>query len=381
MTADAARATGDQLTSDWQAVFEAISSPIFVMQVPDRLTAVNHAGLDILGVHSLADIDSSISALQRRHPIETLEGRRLQRERRPSSRALRGEQFVNMPIRYRDVGEETHELLASGGPIPIEPGTPARSLVICRDVTNLRRLEHARLEVEQSRDDFLAAITHDLRQPLATILGNAGLARRRQARGDLDPQALSTFLQRIDEAGRRLAAQLDDLLDTVHLRAGRTLSLVREPVDLVELVRDTVQAYEDLPPAHVVSCAAMVPHVVIIADRLRLQRMFGNLLGNALKYSPEGRHVHVVVGCEREPSEEWAVVSVHDQGLGIPAAALPHIFEPFYRASNVASIVAGSGLGLASAKQTVEQHGGTIAVESTEDRGTTFTVRLPLRPD
>jgi signal transduction histidine kinase len=108
-------------------------------------------------------------------------------------------------------------------------------------------------------------------------------------------------------------------------------------------------------------------------DGPRLRRVLDNLLSNAIKYSPAGGEVVVTLAADGDS----AVLRVRDQGLGIPAEDLPHIFERFRRARNAAEIV-GTGLGLSGARQLVEQHGGTIQVESQEGAGSTFTVRLPL---
>jgi signal transduction histidine kinase len=99
-----------------------------------------------------------------------------------------------------------------------------------------------------------------------------------------------------------------------------------------------------------------------------------NLVSNAIKYSPNGGEVRVRLGCE----DRCAVLSVQDQGVGIPAADLPRVFEQFHRAANVAGRFKGTGLGLAGARHIVEQHGGSISLESREGVGTTVTVRLPL---
>jgi signal transduction histidine kinase len=107
--------------------------------------------------------------------------------------------------------------------------------------------------------------------------------------------------------------------------------------------------------------------------------VLGNLLGNAVKYSPAGGEVAVRVVRERDAGgRAWAVVAVRDQGIGIPVADLPHVFERYRRGSNVGGRIVGSGVGLAGARQIVEQHGGTIAVASEEGRGSTFSLRLPL---
>jgi signal transduction histidine kinase len=106
-----------------------------------------------------------------------------------------------------------------------------------------------------------------------------------------------------------------------------------------------------------------------------------NLLGNAVKYSPTGGDVVLSIEREVKQQRKMAVVRVADHGLGIPAADLPHVFEQFHRGSNVTGRVAGTGLGLAAARQIVEQHGGSLEVASQEHQGSTFTMRLPLVPD
>jgi signal transduction histidine kinase len=116
-------------------------------------------------------------------------------------------------------------------------------------------------------------------------------------------------------------------------------------------------------------------------DQDRLERVLHNLLSNAIKYSPAGGEVRVSIQRERTLGGDWAVVSVRDQGLGIPAAEVPRIFDGFHRASNVAGRISGTGIGLATARQVVEQHGGTLGVATEEGRGSTFTVRLPLGTD
>ena len=106
--------------------------------------------------------------------------------------------------------------------------------------------------------------------------------------------------------------------------------------------------------------------------------MLANVLSNAVKYSPNGGTITVSVSREDHPPGPRAVVTVRDQGLGIPAADLPRVFERFHRGQNVVGQIRGTGIGLSGSRQIVEQHGGTIGVESQEGAGATFTVRLPL---
>jgi hypothetical protein len=112
-------------------------------------------------------------------------------------------------------------------------------------------------------------------------------------------------------------------------------------------------------------------------DGPRLERVLGNLLGNAIKYSPDGGEITIRIAREENGNTDTAVLSVEDRGVGIPPGDLHLVFERFRRAENVQSI-AGSGIGLAGTKRIVELHGGTIAVSSVEGEGSTFTVRLPI---
>jgi signal transduction histidine kinase len=131
------------------------------------------------------------------------------------------------------------------------------------------------------------------------------------------------------------------------------------------------------PPRWVWSRVVVLPAVPVLVgwrDPARLERMLANLIDNALKYNRYGRHVVVNI----QPVNDWAVISVADGGVGIPAAELAHVFEPGYRGSNAAIHFSGSGLGLAAARQIVAEHGGTISLDSPMGSGTTATVHLPL---
>jgi signal transduction histidine kinase len=123
---------------------------------------------------------------------------------------------------------------------------------------------------------------------------------------------------------------------------------------------------------------APTPEIVGDWDDIRLQRVFSNLIDNAIKYSPKGGEIAVSLGRITQDAAALASVAVADNGIGIPEVDLPHIFERFYRAGNVAPNMHGTGIGLAGVKQIVEQHGGSIEVKSEEGIGTTVTVLLPL---
>jgi signal transduction histidine kinase len=240
--------------------------------------------------------------------------------------------------------------------------------------TERRAREEAEAAVAM-RDEFLATVSHDLKNPLAAIKGRAQILRRRIDRLPADEiERFAAGLDAIDFSADRMTRIINNLMDVARLRIGEPLELRREVADLVaiaETVIDEVRQAED----RTIVLDVEVDHLTGRWDSARLERVLSNLLSNALKYSDEHTEVHVAV----RAVDGWAELRVQDRGIGIPADDMPRIFERFHRAANVVGRVQGSGVGLAGAKQIVEQHNGTIEVDSTEGAGTNFTVRLPAR--
>jgi PAS domain S-box-containing protein len=232
----------------------------------------------------------------------------------------------------------------------------------------------------QARDDLFSMVTHDLRNPLTTINGYADVLQRRIRRMELpDPSRLTEGLMRIREAGDKMAQQLNELLDTAVIRSGGMLDLQRDPLNIVTLVKSICAEQQQVAHHNTVRLQASDADLMGYFDARRIERVFTNLVANAVKYSASDKPIDVIVTRQQGPQGDWAVLSVQDRGIGIPAVDLPYIFERFRRGSNVGAI-RGSGIGLATVASIVEQHGGSVAVESTEGEGTTFTVRLPLIP-
>jgi signal transduction histidine kinase len=262
-------------------------------------------------------------------------------------------------------------------------GELSHQVALAIDNTQLHAAtQRARAEAEravQVRDQVFRLITHDLRAPLTSIQGYAHLLKRRiSSSGIADVEQFIRGLESIEEATRRMAAHIQELLDTASLQAGHALSLRWGSVNFVALVEQVVEACQEMSHKHVIRLDARVSHLTGSGDDMRLERVFNNLITNAIKYSPEGGEISVTITRERREQQAWAVFSVQDQGIGIPADDLPLIFDSFHRAGNVGDAISGTGLGLASARQIVEQHGGKITVDSEEGVGTTFTVWLPI---
>jgi signal transduction histidine kinase len=227
----------------------------------------------------------------------------------------------------------------------------------------------AREEATRMKEDFLSAAAHDLKTPLTTVVAQAQFLERRALR---DPAAPSDIngLQRIVREAQRLSALVTDLLDATRMEQGRLVS-DREPTDLGALITDVAARQHGLHPVEVDVRGA----VVGTYDARRVEQVVENLVENAKKYSPEATPVRVSVWQE----DGEARITVRDQGIGIPAADLPRIFDRFSRASNVDDRkFHGMGLGLYICRGIVEEHGGRIWAESEVGKGSTFHVALPL---
>ncbi len=262
-------------------------------------------------------------------------------------------------------------------------------VVTFRDNTERKRLEAvqadrfdqvqiARTAAEagmRTRTEVLETVSHDLRTPLTVILGRIQGARRRAAGRAITDHRAVDDLDQIETAARKMTTILDDLMDVAQLAAGHPLTLRRQPTNLVALIRRVMADQTSATRRRVIFAPPQVS-LVGIWDASRLERVVTNLLTNAVKYSPDDRRIQLQLYSDATTSE-WVVFTIQDEGIGIPAVDLPHIFERFFRASNADRWTVGNGLGLAGAKEIVEQHGGKISIASIEGSGTTVTVRLP----
>jgi signal transduction histidine kinase len=228
----------------------------------------------------------------------------------------------------------------------------------------------------QVRNDVLSAASHDLRTPLTSIMARAQLLLGRLDHDDaLAPEFARLHLTALLQATRRMRATVGEITEATHLQIGQTLALDLAPVDVGELVQTVVQEVAETNAAREVSPVVVhaASDVLVPGNRPRLERVVQNIVENAMKYSRDAVPVDVEVGQQ----DQWAVLTVRDHGVGIPADELAHIFTPFYRASTATGIT-GTGLGLAGTKSVVTQHGGQISLESAVGWGTSVTVCLPL---
>jgi PAS domain S-box-containing protein len=241
------------------------------------------------------------------------------------------------------------------------------------DITERKHAEAARDAASQRKDDFLAMLAHELRNPLAAI----GAAADVLPRATEQPAVLAAG-GIIGRQVRHLARMIDDLVDLARIQRGR-VTLRREAIDVIAALHGAIEQAEPGIAARGQSLALSAPDapVVVVADAIRLAQVFANLLANATQYSAPGARIDLRV----VPCGQGVDVVVEDSGAGIDPAVLPHVFEPFTQGPrSLDRAQGGLGLGLALVKSLVEMHGGSVRAESAGPGcGARFTVRLPVR--
>ena len=256
-------------------------------------------------------------------------------------------------------------------PIRGEDGTIIGASKIARDVTQRKRTERLLREADQQKDEFLATLAHELRNPLAPICAAAELLKNAKS---LAPElrAATAILER---QSRHMTHLVDDLLDISRITSGR-IRLQQETVELGELVKAVIETHRQSAETarHQVSLSFAGAPIHVNGDRVRLTQIVSNILHNAIKYTPPGGRIEIALRTQGQD----AVVSIRDNGMGIPAEKLDHIFEPFAQlATSYEHGDGGLGIGLTLTRKLVELHGGRIEARSAgRGMGTEFVIHL-----
>jgi PAS domain S-box-containing protein len=239
-----------------------------------------------------------------------------------------------------------------------------------------RRAEELAIDLARTKDEFLSMVTHELRNPLAVILGTFDLLGDGD---DLDPGQRHQHLRTIGRCAQRLSAMTDDLLDLARLESG-ALNVELVPLDLTELLTESLANTAVTADAKELTLRSDLPPCLWVhGDPHRLRQVADNLLSNAVKYTPHGGTVTVSAKPDTAVPG-WVTWTVADTGIGIPADERPRLFRRFYRASTALQAqIPGTGLGLVITRTIIERHHGTIALADAEP-GATFVIRLPENP-
>ncbi|HLY66048.1 MAG TPA: ATP-binding protein, partial [Chloroflexota bacterium] len=290
----------------------------------------------------------------------------------PLARALeKGEVSTNERITIARPDGGTSHLSVNAAPILDGSGQIIAAVAVFDDVSGEE-------ELQRQKEQFLAAAAHDLKTPLTSIRGLAQLLEMQIGRFDpTNAERIKGTLEGIASGTRKMTSLIEELLDLTRIEAMGNLSLNQSQTDMVALARSVIETHKPNAPQHRIELVTTADHITGNWDEARLERALSNLVGNAIKYSPEGGEVTVRVGTDQSNGTEEVVVSVKDGGIGIPAGEVGRIFERFQRGSNVPQGLSGSGVGLPYVRQIVVEHGGAIVVDSKPGEGSVFTIRLP----
>ncbi|WP_229068773.1 ATP-binding protein [Actinoplanes sp. DH11] len=239
-----------------------------------------------------------------------------------------------------------------------------------------RRAEELAIELARTKDEFLAMVTHELRNPLAAITGTATLLA--DELDDLSCDEQRHYLQVITRNAERLSVMAEDLLDLARLESGH-LAISPTSTDLCVIIRQALDA-ATMPGDKNLTIAVRLPErLELHADPHRLRQVADNLLSNAIKYTPTGGTVTITA--TTDDTDQAITWTVADTGIGIPVAERPRLFRRFYRASTALDRrIPGTGLGLVIARTIIERHHGAITLAENTGPGTTFAIELPTKP-
>jgi PAS domain S-box-containing protein len=342
-------------------LLQSTDQGIYGIDVEGKCTFINRSGAEMLGYRPEEIVGKNMHTLAHHSHRD---GTRYPETSCPIFQALQRKQGTRIEneVFWRKNGI-CFPVEYSSHPI-LREGKITGAVVTLLDITE-------RKELEQRKDDFIAIASHELKTPITSLKGFIQLLRRR-----LEKQVIKeplAYLSTMEAQINKLTKLTADLLDVTKIQSGR-LVLASELVDVDAVVRESVATVQQISPHHTIVVTG-ASDAKIVGDRDRLEQVFVNLSSNAVKYSPEAEKVDVQIATVRDR----VVVSVRDYGIGIPHEYQSNIFDRFYRVpSSHEQAFPGLGLGLYISQDIIQRHRGGIWVESTEGKGTTFYVALPL---
>jgi PAS domain S-box-containing protein len=288
-------------------------------------------------------------------------------EGRPLAELIDNRQLVDFVAGVPEAGSaQKDEIALADGRVFYATLTPIPDVgyaIIMQDITHLK-------ELDQMKTEFVSTVSHDLRSPLTAMMGYVHLLGAVGPLGDKQQE----FVARIVRGADQMTELINDLLDIGKIEAG--LEMEMAACDLGAMAQDTIEQLrgQAAGKSHKLVYQGPAEPAMVLGDRLRLCQVISNLIGNAIKYTPAGGEIGTTV----QVKDSLALLSIEDNGIGVPPADLPYIFDKFYRVGTKETAdIQGTGLGLAICKSVVEKHGGRIWAESEPGKGSIFRVALP----
>lgn len=355
-------------SEQFEIILQGVADGIFATDGKGDLVYANDAARHFYDFArpeaSLADWKAHLA---REIAYSDLEGKPIPVDRLPIMRALAGEVVAGdvMNYHFKQSGERRVAMVRATPAFDAE-GKVRFAIAIVHDLTE-------RMRLERLKGDFLNAVTHELRTPLTSIKAYSEFLED-ELLGPLSPEQ-HAFVAQLQRGANQLELLVDDLLDYARIEAGQ-FAVRPQPCDATAVLRQVAEAFEPIARARELTLAVSAPdeRLEIQADPNRLVQILNNLMSNALKFTPAGGSVELVVA-QAEAETSFVVT---DTGIGIPPEHMPHLFNKFFQVeSSLTRPYKGTGLGLAITKALVEAHRGSISVTSVPGQGSTFTVRLP----
>nr|WP_242033696.1 ATP-binding protein [Phormidium sp. FACHB-592] len=362
-----------------EAIVETVQVPLVVLESDLRVNTANQAFYDTFQVAPLETTQTLIFELG--NGQWNIPGLQARLEDVFSHDAVL--QNFEVEHQFEHIGQKT--MLLNGWKIR-QDRNAQQILLSLEDITERKQFETERSQLlsqeqaarqaaetaSRAKDDFLSNLSHELRNPLNTMLGWAQILRQRQH----DDAMVERALDIMERSARAQSQLIEDMLDIARITSGK-LHLNTRLLDLGTVIKEALESIQLAAEAKAIQVVAQVNSATVVGDVDRLQQVLWNLLSNAIKFTPAGGRVEVTLATV----QNQAAIRVTDTGQGIRAEVLPYVFERFRQGnSSTSKEQQGLGLGLSLARQLVELHGGTVQAESPgEGQGTTLTVRLPLR--
>ncbi len=363
LTLEARRLREERESRLLELASERSRSTTILRCMSDGVLVINMEKLVVLGNDAAAHILPGCADRRVPFPLAELASPEV---RGPILEVLEGEPGPQILMRQIPLGGRTYMINVS--PLQESEGATCGAVAVFRDISELKKLETA-------KSTFVSMVAHEIKNPLAAAEGwlsllASGLAGR-------DPGEERHMIERSLIRIRTLRTLVSELLNLTAIETGN-FTLRRAPVDASAIAREAVEANRerarDRGVALTLGEAPAGGTSPVLADRDALQMVISNLIDNAVKYTPEKGHVSVGV----EQNGMYVRVSVRDDGIGLAPEDLPQLFDEFFRVKNERTAdIPGTGLGLSLVRRITEMHQGTVAVESTPGRGSTFTVSLP----
>lgn len=355
-----------------EAALASMTESIAIYGADGRLMKFNEAFLNFHKFADAADYQRSDPAFLQYYDEA---GRPAPWREQPDRRAMKGETGIGLVycLQRKDTAARWYGRY-NFGPIRGRDGEIVGAVVTAHDITQEKRADEARREIERRKDEFLAVLAHELRNPLVPIHNAVQVLRKTE---DAPADMRRPLFDMMERQVRHLVRLIDDLIDISRIERDK-IELQRESCSIASILKNAVETAQPLVEQnrHSVSLHLPAEDVAFWGDPVRLVQVFANLVNNAAKYTPPGGLIDIAATRQGDR----VVVRVRDNGLGISPQTLPHVFELFTQ-GDPAGGAGGLGVGLALTQKLVQLHGGTIEVKSAgPGQGSEFIVRLPLQP-